>query len=242
MIDLIPTFGNALWTLAAFFIALSVIVAIHEFGHYIVGRWTGIQAEVFSLGFGPVLFSREDRRGTRWQVAALPLGGYVKFLGDSDAASGRDAAVINTIDEADLRQTMHGAPLWARSATVAAGPVFNFALSILVFSVVLMIRGIAAEPLTVGELRPMPGQVGLEVGDVVRAIEGRPTPPIEEFEFVGGRPAPALAAVLRRRAGWARGDRGGSAPLPSHRRRRLSGLGGGRCRHAGRRRHPRRGG
>ena len=189
MIDLIPTFGSALWTLAAFIIALSVIVAIHEFGHYIVGRWTGIHAEVFSLGFGPVLYSRQDRRGTRWQVAALPLGGYVKFLGDSDAASGRDAALINTIDESELRQTMHGAPLWARAATVAAGPVFNFALSIIVFAAVLMIRGIAADPLTVGELRPMPGEIGLQAGDVIEAIEGRPTPPIDEIEgFVSDLP------------------------------------------------------
>ena len=74
LIGLIPSFGGAVWTLLAFVIALSVIVAIHEYGHYIVGRWSGIHAEVFSLGFGPVLFSRVDMRGTRWQIAAIPLG------------------------------------------------------------------------------------------------------------------------------------------------------------------------
>ena len=84
-------FGGAAWTVIAFVVALSIIVAVHEYGHYIVGRWSGIHAEVFSLGFGPVLWSRVDRRGTRWQVAALPFGGYVKFLGDADAASGKDA-------------------------------------------------------------------------------------------------------------------------------------------------------
>ena len=68
-------------------IALSIIVTVHEYGHYIVGRWSGIKAEVFSLGFGPKLFSRVDKRGTRWQLAAIPLGGYVKFLGDANAAS-----------------------------------------------------------------------------------------------------------------------------------------------------------
>ncbi len=87
---LIPQFGGLIWTLAAFIIALSVIVAIHEYGHYIVGRWCGIKADVFSLGFGPVLFARNDKHGTRWQIAALPFGGYVKFAGDANAASGKD--------------------------------------------------------------------------------------------------------------------------------------------------------
>ncbi|MCX8226503.1 MAG: site-2 protease family protein, partial [Sulfitobacter sp.] len=76
---LIPQFSGLIWTLLAFVIALSVIVAIHEYGHYIVGRWSGIHADVFSLGFGPVLYSRVDKRGTVWQIAALPFGGYVKF-------------------------------------------------------------------------------------------------------------------------------------------------------------------
>jgi len=75
ILGLIPGFGGLVWTILAFIVALSVIVAIHEYGHYIVGRWSGIEAEVFSLGFGPVLFSRVDKRGTRWQFALLPLGG-----------------------------------------------------------------------------------------------------------------------------------------------------------------------
>lgn len=73
-IGLIPSFGSFAATIIAFVVALSIIVAVHEYGHYIVGRWTGIKADVFSLGFGPVLFSRVDKHGTRWQVAALPLG------------------------------------------------------------------------------------------------------------------------------------------------------------------------
>jgi membrane-associated protease RseP (regulator of RpoE activity) len=96
IIGLIPSFGGLLYTLAAFVVALSVIVAVHEYGHYIVGRWSGIKAEVFSIGFGPVLFSRMDRHGTRWQVAALPFGGYVKFLGDASAVSDKaDEAVMS---------------------------------------------------------------------------------------------------------------------------------------------------
>ena len=201
LISLLPTFGNVIWTLAAFVVALSVIVAIHEFGHYIVGRWSGIQAEVFSLGFGPVLFSRVDRRGTRWQVAALPLGGYVKFLGDADPASAaKDVEAVDALTEDTRRRTMHGAPLWARAATVAAGPVFNFILSIAVFSAIMMLRGIAAEPLTVEQVRPMPGGAELRQGDVVVGIEGRETPPLAGLDpFVAELPdAGPLDYIVRR--------------------------------------------
>lgn len=177
---LIPQFGGFLYTLVAFVVALSVIVAIHEYGHYIVGRWSGIHAEVFSLGFGPVLWSRVDKRGTKWQIAALPFGGFVKFLGDADAASGKDSEAMDEIAQSDpaaLRRTMHGAPLWARSATVAAGPVFNFIMSILIFAAIFMLRGVPSEPLTVGELRGLPdGAYALAEGDEIIAIEGIPTP------------------------------------------------------------------
>ena len=94
---LIPDFGNIAMTVAAFVVALSIIVAVHEYGHYIVGRWSGIHAEVFSLGFGPKIWSRVDKRGTRWQIAAIPLGGYVKFAGDANAASGKDGEAIATL-------------------------------------------------------------------------------------------------------------------------------------------------
>lgn len=178
---ILPHFGSFFGSAIAFVVALSVIVAIHEFGHYIVGRWSGIKAEVFSLGFGPVLFSKVDRHGTRWQVAALPFGGYVKFLGDADAASGKDAAVMAATPPERLRQTMHGAPLWARTATVAAGPLFNFALSILIFAGVMMVQGKMADPLQIGALRPLPAEgIMLEPGDTVLDIAGAKIPGYNE--------------------------------------------------------------
>lgn len=172
ILGFIPAFGNVAFTIIVFIIALSVIVAIHEYGHYIVGRWTGIHAEVFSLGFGPVLWSRHDRHGTKWQVAALPFGGYVKFLGDANAASaGTDEDAVAGLSDEELRHTMHGAPLWARSATVAAGPIFNFVLSILVFAGIFMIAGKPVETVTIGELRKTPiAESGLKVGDEVLFI------------------------------------------------------------------------
>lgn len=181
IIGLIPSFGGVLYTIAAFVIALLIIVAVHEYGHYIVGRWTGIHAEVFSLGFGPVLWSRVDRRGTRWQLAALPFGGFVKFLGDSDAASGKDADAIANMDPDTRRHTMHSAPLWARASTVAAGPIFNFIMSIAIFAAVIGVRGTASDPLTIAALHPVPLAQGLQAGDEILAIGGSKTPELENL-------------------------------------------------------------
>lgn len=174
--EFLPDFGNALYTIAAFVIALSIIVTVHEYGHYIIGRICGIKAEVFSIGFGPRLFSRVDRHGTRWQVSALPLGGYVKFLGDANAASaGVDAGKIRSLTPEERRHTMQGAPLWARAATVAAGPVFNFILSILIFAGVMVWMGRATEEPTVGAVYDLPAGVGdLRPGDRILAVNGKP--------------------------------------------------------------------
>ncbi|MDF1872658.1 RIP metalloprotease RseP [Vannielia sp.] len=164
--------GGTAGYVLAFIVALSIIVAVHEYGHYIVGRWCGIHAEVFSLGFGRVLWSRRDKRGTEWQIAALPFGGYVKFMGDANAASaGVDGEAMAGLSEAEKRRTMPGAPVWARAATVAAGPIFNFILSFFIFAVIALTRGVAVEPVQVGTLEPLPQQVRvLEEGDVILSI------------------------------------------------------------------------
>jgi regulator of sigma E protease len=177
--DLIPQFGGLIWTILAFVLALSIIVAIHEYGHYIVGRWCGIKADVFSIGFGPILFSRMDRHGTRWQMAALPLGGYVKFRGDGNAASVGDDGTLEEMTPEERAQTMTGASLWRRAATVAAGPVFNFILSILLFAGMVMFLGRPTEMPTVGETVLLPPEmVQLEPGDQILSIAGNP---IETF-------------------------------------------------------------
>lgn len=151
MTDLIPQFGGTLYTLAAFLVALAVIVTVHEYGHYIVGRWSGIRAEVFSVGFGPQLAARRDRRGTLWQIAAIPLGGYVRFMGDANAAS---AGTGRPVDPAHRRQTLAGAPLWARFSTLLAGPVFNFILSILIFGGFAMVQACRPTASRWGASRP----------------------------------------------------------------------------------------
>lgn len=195
LIGFLPSFGNFFYTIAAFVVVLSIIVAVHEYGHYIVGRWSGIHADVFSIGFGPVLASRKDRRGTVWQVAAIPLGGYVKFAGDADAASGKDADAMSAMNERARRRTMHGAPLWARSATVAAGPVFNFIFSFFVFAALIMVQGVAVDEPIVGEITALPAQpFELEQGDRILAVEGVETATLGDF-LTAAETLPAQAVL-----------------------------------------------
>ncbi|MFV2033647.1 MAG: RIP metalloprotease RseP [Halocynthiibacter sp.] len=206
ILGFLPSFGSAIFTIGAFIVALSVIVAIHEYGHYIVGRWSGIKAEVFSIGFGPVLWSRQDRHGTRWQIAALPFGGYVKFLGDSNAASAKDGETMEELSKDDLRHSMHGAPLWARALTVAAGPAFNFLLSFLIFAAVALGAGVARDPLTVERIYELPdtlpiGAALLEPGDALLAIEGKSIEDDDFADFLAARPSVSALSYTVLRGG-----------------------------------------
>lgn len=178
--DILGLLTGAAWSVVFFIVALSIIVAIHEYGHYIIGRWSGIHAEVFSLGFGPVLLSRVDKRGTRWQVAAIPFGGYVKFLGDADAASVR-SEVPSGLSASERRHTMAGAPLWARASTVLAGPVANFILTFAILLGTVLFNGISLDRPIVGRLVPVPGVQTLQEGDVILALGGRATPDNKSF-------------------------------------------------------------
>ena len=99
----IPLIGGPIATVLPFVVVLGIVVFVHEYGHYIVARWCGIRSEVFSIGFGPVIWARRDRRGTLWQVAALPLGGYVKFVGDADGASRADPPSLELDPEGRAR-------------------------------------------------------------------------------------------------------------------------------------------
>jgi regulator of sigma E protease len=171
----IPFLGPFLATVLPFVIVLGIVVAVHEFGHYIVARWCGIHSEVFSIGFGPVLWSRTDRRGTVWQVAAIPLGGYVKFFGDSDGASRADPDALAGIDPRLRARSFHGAAVWRRMLTVLAGPAANFLLTIVVFACVVTWQGVPTERAEIGEIAALPGGAGaLRPGDVVLEVNGAP--------------------------------------------------------------------
>ena len=178
MTSLFPQFSSTGLTLLSFVVALLVIVFVHEMGHYLAGRLSGIKADVFSIGFGPVLWRRRDRRGTVWQIALVPLGGYVKFKGDSNAASmGSDPS------RGAARDSMTGAPLWARALTVASGPAFNFVFAFLVFGWAVLSVGVATEPLKLASVPSLPDTYAqeLEPGDQILAVGGIATPKIADI-------------------------------------------------------------
>lgn len=168
----IPVVGGTLAVVLPFLVVLTIVVFVHEFGHYIVGRWCGIKAEVFSVGFGKPLLKWTDRRGTRWQVAVLPLGGFVKFAGDMDPASaGR--AEDEAMSAEERRTAFHNAGLIGRSLTVAAGPVANFLLSIVIFAGILMWVGQPTNDTVIGPIESAAARnVGFETGDRVLSIAG----------------------------------------------------------------------
>ena len=159
---------------APFLLVLGIVVFFHELGHFLVGRWCGVKADVFSLGFGPELIGRVDSHGTRWRLSAIPLGGYVKFHGDANAASA--GADISAFSEEERRISFPTQPVWKRALIVAAGPFANFILAIVIFAGVALFVGKGVLTPRVEALRP--GEVaeaaGFKAGDVIRTINGAP--------------------------------------------------------------------
>ena len=176
--DLLSWLG---WYVVPFIIILSVIVAIHELGHYLVGRWCGVKIDAFSLGFGPELFARVDKRGTRWRVGALPLGGYVKFHGDANAASVGEQAGAGADASVDRSLTLAGQPLRNRAAIVLAGPVANFILAFVIFTGMFMAFGRVEHTARIGrvEAGSPAAAAGFQSGDLIKSIDGTP---INSFE------------------------------------------------------------
>ncbi|MEM9012161.1 MAG: RIP metalloprotease RseP [Pseudomonadota bacterium] len=173
LITSLPIVGGFLGAAIPFIIVLGIVVFVHEYGHYIVGRWCGIGAEVFSIGFGPELTGWTDKRGTRWRIAALPLGGYVKFVGDADGASRPDKAAVDQLSAEDRARSFFQASLSRRAATVAAGPVANFLLSIVVFAGLAIYGGIATDEPVVGEMpEGLQSLLPVREGDRIERVNG----------------------------------------------------------------------
>ena len=167
--------------IVGFLLLLGPLVTVHELGHYLVGRWFGVKAEAFSIGFGKELFGWTDKRGTRWKVAALPLGGYVQFKGDMNPASIPDDEALAAIPASERGDTFHFKPLWQRALIVAAGPVTNILVALAIFAAFFMVLGkpvpVGAESqLTVAEFSEDSAAraAGMEVGDRIVAIDGKP--------------------------------------------------------------------
>ncbi|WP_076069343.1 M50 family metallopeptidase [Sphingomonas montana] len=178
-------------TVLSFFLVIGPLIFIHEMGHYLAGRAFGVKADAFSIGFGRELVGWTDTRGTRWRVAWLPLGGYVKFAGDMNPASVPTADWLALPPEERAR-TFQAKPVWQRFLIVAAGPAINFALAILIFMSIFAIVGEGRTPSTVAAV--MPGsaaqQAGIRAGDRITMIAGQG---VYRFEDIGD--------IVRHRAG-----------------------------------------
>jgi regulator of sigma E protease len=159
--------------IGAFFLVLGPLVVLHELGHYLVARLFGVRADAFSVGFGKELLGWTDRRGTRWKLSALPLGGYVQFAGDMNPASVPDPAFANAAPE-DLKGIFQAAPLWHRALIVLAGPLMNLFVAVAIFAAFNMIYGrVVAPPVINGFAESSSAQAaGLRLGDRIVSIDG----------------------------------------------------------------------
>ena len=166
-------------------VMLTVLVFVHEFGHYWVARRNGIKVDVFSIGFGPELFGWYDECGTRWRISAIPLGGYVKMFGDADAAS-KPSESLAAMDEAERAVSFHHKSLGARAAVIAAGPAANFLFAIFALAMLFMIVGQPYTPPVIDQVVPdgAAAAAGMQPGDRVVQLDGRKIDRFEDIQEV----------------------------------------------------------
>ncbi len=198
---LLSTDSLVIGTIIPFLFVLTVVVFVHEMGHYLVGRWCGIGVQAFSIGFGPELIGFNDRRGTRWKISAIPLGGYVKFVGDINATSAPDTDEIKALSPEERRVAFHTQPVWKRAATVFAGPAANFLLTIAVFAVMFSIYGkVVSEPVVAEVRADSPAEAaGFQPGDRFVSVDGTEVESFADVQrLVSGRAGDPIVFVLAR--------------------------------------------
>jgi regulator of sigma E protease len=193
------------WSLAGyilpFLFVLSLVIFFHEVGHFLIGRWCGVKVETFSLGFGPELFGFDDRYETHWRVAALPLGGYVKFHGDANGASVPSEAAMEAMSPQERAVSFSTQKVWKRAAIVAAGPVANFLLAVLIYTGVFYVHGRALllpvlDTVAAGSAAE---EAGFQPGDLIVAIDGTRVESFEDMQrFVQGASGTPLGFVVAR--------------------------------------------
>ncbi|MEK7246827.1 MAG: site-2 protease family protein, partial [Pseudomonadota bacterium] len=179
--------GFTWYYVLTFLAVLSVLIYVHEFGHYWVARRNGVRVEVFSIGFGPEIWGRTDRNGTRWKICAIPLGGYVKMFGEYFPGEGESTEERALTPEEQAVSFTHKR-LGQRSAIVAAGPIANFLYAILVFAAVFSLHGEPIPLAVVGEVvaGTPAAEVGIRPGDKILAIESEPVTKFEDLRRVIG--------------------------------------------------------
>ena len=196
-------FSWAMIGLPAFLVAITVVVFFHELGHFSVARFFGVAVDVFSVGFGRELYGKTDRHGTRWKICALPLGGYVKFSGDANVASKPDEEELRDMDPAQRASVLHFKPLYQRASVVAAGPIANFILAIVILAGIFLVMGRAIEI-----TEPVIGMVvegsaaaeaGIVEGDNILSVDGREVTTFREFaEIIRNGNGSAISIQIER--------------------------------------------
>jgi regulator of sigma E protease len=181
--DIVDVFLNAFSTLGhglvayivPFLFVLTIVVFFHELGHFLVARWCGVRVLTFSIGFGPELIGFNDRKGTRWKLSAVPLGGYVKFFGDESEASTPSPETLAAMSADDRKVSFHHKSVPARAAIVAAGPVANFILAIVIFFALAITFGRPSDPARVDAVKEgsVAAAAGIKAGDIIASIDGK---------------------------------------------------------------------
>jgi regulator of sigma E protease len=180
---LTPFVHGGVWYVGIFLLVLTVLVFVHELGHYLIARRNGVRIEVFSIGFGPELFGWFDHAGTRWKFSAVPLGGYVKMFGDSDPSSSMGIARLGELTMAERQVSFHHKRLAQRAAIVGGGPLANFIFAIVVLALLFATYGQPFTPADVGQVQAgsAADKGGIKVGDTIVNIDGTT---IDRFEDV----------------------------------------------------------
>jgi regulator of sigma E protease len=198
-------FGSIFGTIVPFLFVLSIVIFFHELGHFLVGRLCGVKIDAFSLGFGPEIAAFIDRKGTRWRLGILPLGGYVKFHGDANGASMSNEAAVAAMPEAEKSTTFFAQKVWKRAAIVAAGPIANFILAIVIFTGIYFIhgRGILIPEIDKIMSGSAAAAAGFAPGDVVLSIDGTKIDSFEDMQrIVQTSSDTPLSFVVDRRGKW----------------------------------------
>ncbi len=184
-----------------FLFVLTIVVFFHELGHFLVARWAGVKVLTFSLGFGPELVGFNDRHGTRWKISAIPLGGYVKFFGDESEASTPSSETLSAMTAEERAGSFHHKKVGPRAAIVAAGPIANFLLAIVIFTCLFTFFGKPSTTARVDKVEAgsAADKAGFQAGDIVTSIDGKAIASFSEMQrMVGTRAGEQLAFTIKR--------------------------------------------
>ncbi len=204
---LVAWIGNLGWSAVGFIVpflfVLTLVVFFHELGHFLVARWTGVAVKTFSIGFGPEIVGFNDRKGTRWKLSAIPLGGFVRFVGDDNEASVPDRDALKQMAPEERERSFAGKGVAARAAIVAAGPIANFVLAIVIFTIIFSVYGREVMTPRVDSVLPNSpaAEAGFKAGDVVESIDGTKIASFADLQrIISLSPGETLSVVVRRDA------------------------------------------